>query len=198
MKKLPALAMLRLLLTVLLIFPLSTLCSQFIQSLATTFGWDQSALGFVSPLVQRFAGMAHRLWFLLLSAVLFGAALAAWTAHILPKAVVWAHEDVKGEWSLSIQGVATLKNEKNIKRWFVLPIGVLEMADSQGNIVSRSSAGTILFLIYNELVAVRQFHLDIEGREPPLFEVKDNNAHGCVIVVTGNLNGCLLKLRIEV
>lgn len=198
MKTQPLRTMFRWSVTLLLVFPLSALSSQFIQFLASAYNWDQSALTFMGPVVFNIAATTHHLWFQILSATVAGGAISAWVVHLLPKVEIWAREDTLCEWSLSIQGVATLKNERNIKRWLVLPMGVVELADGKGNILSRSPTITLVFLIYQDFVAARQFHLELEGRAPPHYEVRDNNAHGCVIVITGDLNGCLLKVRVEV
>lgn len=190
--------LLRLALTGLLVIPLSGLLQDYVGALAIKYGWIQSAVDWTGPAMSSLAAMSHSVWFWPFSYMLIGAVIAVWTVHFLPKGEVWTKEDVLLDLSLSVSGIATAKVCQNIHRWHLLPIGVMEVADAQGVLIQRTPSYSLLVLTYAKLVSFRQFHVELEGRAPPHFEVKDNHAYGCVIIIVGDMAGCLLKVRVEV
>ncbi|MDE8348357.1 MAG: hypothetical protein POG74_02570 [Acidocella sp.] len=188
----------RIISTIFLFIPASALLQDFVGALAAKYGWIQSAVTIVEPTMAYLALMTHTFWFWPLSYILMGVVGTLWAVYFFPQKTKWDKEDVILDLSLSASGVATGKKYHNIQQWHMLPIGVIAMVDAQGKELLRTQSCCVLFLIYINPVAVRQFHVELEGRAPPHFEVKDNNPYGCVIVLTEDVSGCLLKVRIEV
>ena len=84
-------------------------------------------------------------------------------------------------------------DQENIFRWYALFTGVIH-ADSPERKVERLT--WTLFLTFDKPVAVQQVRLDSERGKLPEYEVKDFTSRGAVIVLSGDLVGLVVHVRI--